>query len=380
MSERYDIAIVGAGPAGASLAIRLAMAGKRVILAEKETFPRQKLCGEFISPECLTHFAEIGVLDDMRAAGGTELRETVFYSRSGRGVAVPSAMFGSMHKHALGLSRAEMDLRLLQGARAAGTEVREGTSGSVMIDEGRAVGLQLRKAGIPPEQVIASLIVDATGRTRALSRRNGAPALKARLIGFKTHATGVEIPSESCEIFSYRGGYGGTSRVEGGLHNICFIASANDVRRLGSDAEAVFREIVCSNRRAAQVFRDVRLGSEWLAVPIDRFGRGELSPMPGMMTVGDAASFIDPFTGSGMLLALESARIAAASLDGPGEVSAEYQRRYSAAFDRRLRICSWIRRASLVPFFTEAVVFGLGLSTSMRSRLVTATRSGALET
>ena len=82
MSNDYDIAIVGAGPAGSSLAIRLATAGKRVLLVEKESFPRHKLCGEFISPECLDHFAELGVLGSMQAAGGAEIRETIFYSRS----------------------------------------------------------------------------------------------------------------------------------------------------------------------------------------------------------------------------------------------------------------------------------------------------------
>ena len=75
MSERdtYDVAIVGAGPAGSAAAIRLVLAGKRVVLIEKEKFPRHKLCGEFISPECLTNFDELGVLDSMRVAGGVEI-------------------------------------------------------------------------------------------------------------------------------------------------------------------------------------------------------------------------------------------------------------------------------------------------------------------
>src|SRR3954468_14284206 len=99
MSNSYDIAIVGAGPAGSSAAIRLAMAGKRVVLFEKAKFPREKLCGEFISPECLEHFTELGVLDDIQAARGVEIKETIFYGRGGRGVAVPSAMFGGVHRN-----------------------------------------------------------------------------------------------------------------------------------------------------------------------------------------------------------------------------------------------------------------------------------------
>src|ERR687896_2429694 len=94
MSEDLDAIIVGGGPAGASAAIGLAASGARVLLAERERFPREKLCGEFISPECLGHFARLGVLEEMSRGGGARVSETVFYAPSGRGVSVPSAWFG----------------------------------------------------------------------------------------------------------------------------------------------------------------------------------------------------------------------------------------------------------------------------------------------
>src|SRR3954471_5701725 len=93
-SEIYDVVIAGGGPAGASAAIHLALRGARVLLAEQKKFPRAKLCGEFISPECLEHFGRLGVAERMTEAGGAELTETVFYSRSGKSVSVPSAWFG----------------------------------------------------------------------------------------------------------------------------------------------------------------------------------------------------------------------------------------------------------------------------------------------
>src|SRR5687767_15794001 len=119
------IVIVGAGPAGSSLAIRLAGAGFETTLIERERFPRHKLCGEFISPECLSHFEELGVLEGMLAAGGERIYETHFYDRRGRGFAVPSGAFEGVG-YALSLSRSEMDVRLLTRARESGVNVLEG--------------------------------------------------------------------------------------------------------------------------------------------------------------------------------------------------------------------------------------------------------------
>src|SRR5438128_12642304 len=102
--QDYDVVLAGAGPAGSSAAIRLAASGLRVLLIEQKVFPREKLCGEFISPECLIHFKELGVDDQMLKAQPSSLRETVFYSKNGRSVAVPSSCFRA-NGFAWGLSR-----------------------------------------------------------------------------------------------------------------------------------------------------------------------------------------------------------------------------------------------------------------------------------
>src|SRR5215470_7216664 len=122
MSGDYDVIIAGGGPAGASAAIHLATCGARVLLAEQKKFPREKLCGEFISPECLPHFKMLGVEECMFEAQPCKLTETVFYSQSGRSVRVPSGWFQA-NGVALGLSRAVMDDRLLRRASQVGVEV-----------------------------------------------------------------------------------------------------------------------------------------------------------------------------------------------------------------------------------------------------------------
>src|SRR5260370_19227739 len=118
----YDVIIAGGGPDGASAAVHGATRGGRVLLAEQKKFPRGKLCGEFISAECARHFERLGVAEQMFAAQPARLSATVFYSRKGKSVSVPSAWFGA-DGLALGLSRAEMDERLLRRASAPATGV-----------------------------------------------------------------------------------------------------------------------------------------------------------------------------------------------------------------------------------------------------------------
>ena len=384
----FDVCIVGAGPAGSATAIRLANAGLSVLLVEQKQFPRDKLCGEFISPECLVHFDELGILPAISAAGGVDLRETVFYARNGRGVSVKSEWFGQNGSFALGLSRAEMDERLLRRACEVGVEVRQETKAvGLLLESDRVTGVRLKTKDGAETSVTASITVDATGRTQALARRlqnPGEERKRASHVAFKIHLRGADTAPGACEIFAYRGGYGGCNRVENDMHNLCFIASSEDTRLRRGDAERVMREVVFTNKRAAETLHGATLASEWLAVPIERFGRGELVPASGLLTVGDAAAFVDPFTGSGILLALESSKIAAAAMADNARsafdfdiLAAQYRRNYASLLDRRLRICAMLRHVAFVPFLADATVSMLSLSSGLRRRIARATRFSA---
>lgn len=380
MKKQPQIAIVGAGPAGTSLGIRLALKGLSPVLIERERFPRQKLCGEFISPECLKHFFDLGVSDSMLSAGGDHIFETRFYEPGGKSISVPSKLFGA--GSALSLSRARMDLNLLDRATALGVTV---------LDETKAVGLsrknervwklKVRRVDGTSSEIEADIIIDATGRAGVISKlldQKTSNRGRNSYVGFKTHLHNVNLEKGCCEIYSFRGGYGGLSHIEDGLANHCFLVKAEIVREFESDTDRILQELIFQNKRAFENLKDSVPAAKYLAVAVDSFGVKNLSPASGILAVGDSAAFIDPFTGSGMLMAFESAEILANCIARKHSsfeaLSADYHRVHEKTFSRRLRTSSMLRRLAFSPYFAKSAITILGFSKLSREILARATR------
>ena len=376
MRNNFDVIIAGAGPAGSSAAIHLARNKFRVLLVEQKKFPRPKLCGEFISPECRRHFETLGVANAMTDSDPASITETVFYSSRGHNVTIPSSWFGG--PAALGLSRAVMDNVLLRRARECGVTVIEGaTITEPLIDKDTVRGIKL-KLNNDELRHTALLTIDATGRARILTRKlNAHEPRKPKLIAFKVHLRNTRVAPGACEIYFYRDGYGGLSSVEGDTSNLCFIISAEQVKRHHSNPDLVMRDLVMKNRRAAYTLEHAQPESEWLSASWERFGRQQPSPAKGLLAIGDSAAFIDPFTGSGMLMAFESGELVAnvISRSELKTVEADYTAEYLRKFDSRLRISGWLRRAAFKPRLAGMGIALCGASKHFRSRLVRATRS-----
>src|ERR1043166_2263771 len=378
MGHHFDVIIAGAGPAGTSAAIHLARHDLNVLLIEQKKFPRPKLCGEFISPECQKHFETLGVADSIATSAPSAITETVFYSSRGHHVTVPSSWFGGTA--ALGLSRAVMDDVLLRRAQACGVNVLENaTINEPILDNKNVRGVRVKE-----NEYFAPLTIDATGRARILSKKlnAGEPKSKSKLIAFKAHLRNTRVATNACEIYFYPEGYGGLSTIENDISNLCFIVSAEQVKRHASNPDVVVRELVMKNERAAYTLAQAQLESEWLSASWERFGRRQPNPANGMLAIGDAASFIDPFTGSGMLMAFESGELAADvivrhrdKLPQSELIGAAYVEEYVRKFDSRLRISGALRRLAFKPRLAGLAISICGASKHFRSRIARATRA-----
>jgi flavin-dependent dehydrogenase len=167
------------------------------------------------------------------------------------------------------------------------------------------------------------------------------------------------------------------SPVGVGLTNHCFLVKSSVAREFGGDADKIVENVVFSNKRAAMTLREAEPVMDWLAVSVDSFGQNEPSRAANLFSVGDSAAFIDPFTGSGMLLAFQSAALLAESiiLCAPHAIANFYNAKYKQTFARRLRFCSILRSAAFVPYLPTAAISLLNLSKRSRKLLADSTRS-----
>ena len=360
-SSKYDLAIVGAGPAGAALAIRSARSGLRVVVIDSAEFPRQKVCGEYLAPAAWTLLEQLG-LDELRTLARPlpVLRLAVDDATS----VVTS--FPDDREAPRALSRHTLDARLVRAARDAGAEVLCGRRvRRIIVEEGRArsvecADLSERGAGV---RIAAKLIVAADGRRSVVVRDTGRVVRRdLGLIGFKRHVHAYATSQAVAEIAMHAlpGGYLGTCPTEDGALNFCGVIP----RRL---FKAEHGDIAAALRKWLTRYPNLQLASEskadgpWLSMP-DVATQRARPTTAGVLYVGDAAGTIEPLTGQGMTMALAGARLASRYIDrfGPdgikSRVQIEYDAEWNATFGRAIRTADWFGRLLRRPSVLKAML------------------------
>ena len=382
----YDVIVIGAGPAGSTVSTLLSQKGHRVLLLEKSRFPREKLCGEFISPECLKIFERLGVSRRMFDAGAKSIRKWTLFSPDGRGMEVPMKWISDGESNAIGMTRAQMDWILLERAREVGVEVREGFHVSPRFNYRDGSGIVEGKIdGETTEFFSAPIVIDASGRNGAFSKQAHQQVSKfegSRLFGCKVHLRGINDLQETGELFFFRDGYGGLCDVEGNQTNMCFITTEATLRAAKGDREKLLDLTMRLNPAARQRLEDAVINGEWLGTGPISYGRKH--SIPGILAIGDAGAFIDPFTGSGILLALTSGELAATVINHSlatgvrriDTIAKSYHELHRSLFGLRFRACELLRSLAFRPIARHPLVSLLSRHHSLMKLIALSTRLG----
>jgi flavin-dependent dehydrogenase len=326
---RVDVLVVGGGPGGSATARLLARTGRSVVLVDRATFPRDKACSEYMSPEAVRILDRLGVVGMLEQAGAVPLAGTTVTAAGGARLHGRFALAGHRPFRPTGLSvsRRVLDHHLFAAAREAGATVLERTAvESLRCDAAGVAGAVLRAADGSRGLVSARLTVGADGLRSLVGRRIGGRRQgRLRRVAFVAHVEGVEGMGDSAEMFVGRRGYLGLNPIGGGRTNVALVVPLRRAAAARGRTEAFFRESLADFPGVSRRVGRGRLVRRVLATGPFAAWSGRVTA-DGVALVGDAADFFDPFTGEGIYSALRGAELLAQTADAalahPGRVSA----------------------------------------------------------
>jgi geranylgeranyl reductase family protein len=376
MSTLRDVVVVGGGPAGCATAILLQQQGHDVVLIDEAVFPRDKVCGESVSPEAWRLFGLIGAREAVRALHPYALHGMTLVSSCG------TACRGTYHRDGdelgLALRRDALDHALLQIARESGVEVREETRArSIELGEGRVKGVLIHDAK-GPSRIEARLVVGADGRRSVVARRLGLLREHRtwRRFAVRGHWHGMQALGPWGEMHgSANGGYCGVAPLGPDRANVTFVLDRCEMADASTGLESFYRRQLWTRwPRLADRLQKAELITPPKAIGPLALVTRRLS-VPGALLVGDAAGFYDPFTGEGVTLALRSAELAATvagralTLNTTDDLSAYDRLRHAATRDK-FRLNRILQYVVSWPSLADAVARRLAGRPDLADRLV----------
>ena len=314
-----DVLVVGAGPGGATAAYHLARHGLDVLVVDKATFPREKVCGDGLTPRAVVALRRMGVdTEDPRFERHLGLR--IYSPRVTLDLPWPD--LEDFPSFGLTMTRASFDELLVRHAEKAGARLVEENEvlGPTMNDEGWVTGARLRDAGDDAETTIrARYVIAADGASSRFAAQAGVKRDASKPLGIAArryyrieHHPGpwLEVWMGLTDGDSAMPAYGwlfaiadGSVNVGAGLLNT--FANFKDL-----SAQGVFDAFVRALPSAWSIGEDTAEGRV-LSGPLPMGGSRTPPAMPGMLVIGDAAGLVNPFNGEGIAYAMESAELAA---------------------------------------------------------------------
>jgi geranylgeranyl reductase family protein len=329
----YDVAIIGGGPAGSTCAAFCAASGLRVVLIERERFPREKVCGDCLNPECWSILQRLGIDQRIRASPHGALDWVEFIDLRDRHLRIDLPRGETAE---IAIKRSAFDSTLLDRARELGAEVREASTLTSIEKSDGAWKLTTAEATAASR---ARVLVAADGRNSTVGRLLGLlPHVAKERVALQAH---IPLPrgfGNRVVLQLLPGGYSGQAPVNDTELNLCLVGKPKSIRALQDWATQYF------NLASRQSWRTI--------TPLTR---SALPPaFETVLLAGDAARVVEPFTGEGIFYALRSGELAAAAANemirgNAADAVRDYIRRHRAMYRGRLWINALARAAVISP-------------------------------
>lgn len=383
--KNVDVLVLGAGPAGSALALQLARAGFAVTIADKKSFPRQKPCGEFLSPECLPYLADLG-LGQLFETLGAQRVEGMRLSGYGLGADGSFRQLPDRQGHGrigYGVRRERFDHHMLRAAEDAGVQFlpRHEFVSLQRRSDGRVTGAVLKAADGAAVEIAAKHVVGADGVHSRVAKALGVQRKIAWLDQFALTAHFQGVPAKPrADVHLLPGGFFAATTVDDGLYSLNLVLPKQALAaRDGADWDTFVAAYAERSPAIAERLQGATRLLPWRGC--GPFGFRTTTPtLPGAWLVGDAAGYVDPLTGEGIYFALFGARALGEALAqslhseaAEAAAAADYRRARQRELVPRMNASKLLQRAIRHPWLVRTFLSALGRWPTLADLVVTLT-------
>ncbi len=292
----FDVAIIGGGLAGLVNAIHLSQAGLKILILEKNDYPKHKVCGEYISKEVLPYLEKLGI--NPFEIGATSINKFLLSIPNGTQIQTQLPLGG------FGISRFTLDHFLYQKSLSHGCVVVKTTVQKIDF-----LGEKFKVSTREGKEYFATFVIGAYGKRSALDIHLNRDFIqkKTPFLAVKSHYTG-DFPNDLVALHNFEGGYCGVSKVENDFINVCYLANYKTFKRYKS-IEIFQQEVLCENPHLKEIFSVMKPAfPKPLTISQVSFSPKKTIEHHILMS-GDTAGMIHPLCGNGMGMAIHSAKL-----------------------------------------------------------------------
>ena len=332
-SPEYKAIIIGGGLAGLCSAIHLSQSNFKVLLIEKNEYPKHKVCGEYVSNEVLPYLDFLGF--DPLEFGAKSISNFELTTLNNKKIKAKLPLGG------FGMSRYEMDFQLYKLAISKGVEVLKDSVIDVNFEADNF------KVETKSNKIFQSkIVIGAFGKRSNLDVQFNRKFIKKKspYLGVKIHASG-KFPEDKVALHNFKGGYCGVSKVENDHINLCYITDFESFKRY-KDIESFQEEVLFKNSALKEIFNNCEIQYE-NPLTISQISFETKQPIENhVIMCGDSAGMIHPLCGNGMGMAIRSAQLASeliidylqGKIESREKLEKYYAKRWQQTFSFRLKI------------------------------------------